>query len=69
MKEETISPETFIYFFVNSDQNITQTQMLSLKLTRNLTQIQTPTHTLILALKKVNEKCADEHFSFSFYSL
>ena len=52
MKEETILPETFIYFFVNSDQNLTQTQMLTLKLTRNLTQTQAPTHTLILALKK-----------------
>ena len=30
-KEGFISPEIFIYFFINSDLNLTQTQMLTLK--------------------------------------
>ena len=38
--EGFISPEIFIYFFINSDSNLTQTQKRTLKLSpnRNLTQ-------------------------------
>ena len=40
LKEGFISPENFIYFFINSDSNLTQTQILALKLfpSRTLTQ-------------------------------
>ena len=41
--EGFISPEIFIYFFVNSDSNLTQTQMLTLKLFPNRTLTQTLT--------------------------
>ena len=41
--EGFISPEIFIYFFINSDSNITQTQTLSLKLFPNRTLTQTLT--------------------------
>ena len=67
--EGFISPEIFIYFFVNSDTSLTQTQMLTLKLFPNRTLTQTLTQTLILTPKNANEKSADEYFSFSFYSL
>ena len=40
-KEGFISPEIFIYFFIISDSNLTQTQMLTLELSPNLTLIQT----------------------------
>ena len=67
--EETISPKTSIYFFVNFDSDLIQTQILTSKLTPNLTL----TQTLILNLKKilVHEMCAGEYFLFSlsFYSL
>ena len=63
--EGFISPEIFNYFFINSDSNLTQTHVLTLKLSPN----QTLTQTLILTFKKANEKSASEHFSFSFYSL
>ena len=43
--------------------------MRSLKLSPNRTLTQTLTSTLILTPKKESEKCADEYFSFSFYSL
>ena len=66
-KEDFISLEIFINFFSNSYLNLTQTQMLSLKLSPNRTL--TLTQTLILTPKKANEKRADEYFSFSFYSL
>ena len=59
--EKTILPEIFIWFFITSNP----TQILTLKLTPNLTL----TQTLILTLKKANKKSADKHFSFSFYSL
>ena len=36
-KEGFISPEIFIYFFINSDSNLTQTRMLTLKLFPNRT--------------------------------
>ena len=36
-KEGSISPNIFIYFFINSDSNLTQTQMLTLKLFPNRT--------------------------------
>ena len=49
------------YFFINSDSNLTQTQMLTLKLF--------PNRTLILTPKKTNGKSTDEYFSFLFYSL
>ena len=42
-KEGFISPEIFIYFFINSDLNLTQTQMLTLKLFLNRTLTQTLT--------------------------
>ena len=35
LNESFISPEIFIYFFINSDSNLTQTQMLTLKLSPN----------------------------------
>ena len=57
--------ESFIYFFINSDLSLIQTQMLTLKLSPNGTL----TETLILTPKKANKKSADEYFSFSFYSL
>ena len=33
-KEGFISPKIFIYFFINSDSNLIQTQMLTLKLSQ-----------------------------------
>ena len=51
-------------FFINSDSNLTQTQMLTLKLSPN----RTLTQTIILNPKKANEESANEYFSFSFYS-
>ena len=36
-EEGFILPEIFIYFFINSDSNLTQTQMLTLKLSPNQT--------------------------------
>ena len=42
-KESFISPEIFIYFFINFDSNLTQTQMLTLKLSPNRTLTQTLT--------------------------
>ena len=39
--EGFISPEIFIYFFINSDSTLTQTQMLTLKLFPNRTLTQT----------------------------
>ena len=36
-KEGFISPEIFVYFFINSDSSLTQTQMLTLKLSPNRT--------------------------------
>ena len=53
----------FILFFITSDPNLTQTQTLTLKITPNLTL------SLILTLRKANEKSMNEHFSFLFYSL
>ena len=55
-------------FFINSD--LTQTQILTLKLTLNLTLTYsiTTTQTVILTLKKANQKCTDEYFLFLFYS-
>ena len=41
--EGFISPEIFIYFFIYSDANATQTQMLTLKLFPNRTLTQTLT--------------------------
>ena len=68
--ESFISLEIFIHFFINSDSNLTQTQILTLKLYPNQTLTQTLiTPPLILTPKKANEKSADESFSFSFYSL
>ena len=60
-KKGFFSSEIFIYFFINSESNLTQTQMLTLQLS--------PNQTLILTPKKRNEKSADEYFSFLFYSL
>ena len=45
-----VSPKTYIYFFVNSDPNLTQIQILLLKLIQALTQTLTLTH------KKENKK-------------
>ena len=67
--EGFISAEIFIYFLIDSDSNLTQTQMLTLKLSPNGTLIQTLSWTLILTPKKANEKRADEYLAFSFYSL
>ena len=64
-KKSFFSSEIFIYIFINSESNLTQTQMLTLQLSPN----QTLTQTLILTPKKRNEKRADEYFSFLFYSL
>ena len=47
--EGFISPE----ILVNCDSNLTQTQMLTLKLSPNRTLTQTVTYTLILTPKKV----------------
>ena len=55
-----ISPKIFIHFFVNSNSNLIQTQMLTLELF--------PNRTLILTPKKANEISVDEYLSFSFYS-
>ena len=41
--EGFISAEIFIYFFINSDSNLTQTQMFSLNLFLNRTLTQTLT--------------------------
>ena len=37
--EETLSLEIFTYFFINFDPDLTQTQILTLKLTPKLTQV------------------------------
>ena len=63
-KKGFISLEIFMYFFINSDSSLTQTQMLTLKLSPN----RTLTQTLILTPKKANEESVNEYFSFSFYS-
>ena len=42
-QEGVISPKIFIYFFINFDSNLTQTQMLTLKLFPNRTLTQTLT--------------------------
>ena len=42
-KEGFISREIFILFFINSDSNVTQTQVLTLKLSLNRTLTQTLT--------------------------
>ena len=55
------SPEIFILFCINSESNITQTQMPTLKLF--------PNQTLILTPNKALEKRADKYFSFTFFSL
>ena len=68
-REGFISPEIFIYFFIISYSNLTQTQIITPKLFPNRTLTQTLTLTLILTPKKANEKSADEYFAFSFYSL
>ena len=65
-KEGFISPEIFIYFFINSDSNLTQTQMLTLKLSPKRTLTQTLTYTLILIPKKANEKARMNIFHFRF---
>ena len=44
--EGFISLEIFVYLFINSDSNLTQTQMLTLKLSPNRTLTQTLTQTL-----------------------
>ena len=68
-KEGFISQEIFIYFFINSDSILTQTQMLTLKLSPNRILTQSLTKILILTPKTANEKSANQYFSFSFYSL
>ena len=65
------------HFFINANPNPTQTKILTPNLT--LTKINpkpnlnpnpnSKCQNLILTLKKVNEKYADEYFSFLFYSL
>ena len=65
-KEETLFPKNFISFFINSNPNLTQTQILTPMLTPNLTLTQTLTQILILTINKANEKGADEYFSFWF---
>ena len=42
-KEGSILREIFIYFFINSDSNVTQTQVLTLKLSLNRILTQTLT--------------------------
>ena len=39
--DETLSLEIFVYFFINFDPDLTQTQILTPKLTLKLTQILT----------------------------
>ena len=60
-----ISPEIFINFSINSDSNLTQTPMLTLKLSSNRTL------TLILTPKKTNKKARMNisHFSFILFNL
>ena len=68
-QEGVISPKIFIYFFINSDSNLTQTQTLTLKLFPNRTL--TLTLTLILTPKKANEIAGMNisHFRFIFLNL
>ena len=40
LKEETISPKIFVYFFIDSDPNLTQTQIITPTVIPNLTQTQ-----------------------------
>ena len=47
-----------LVFFIHSNSFLTQTQILTLKLTPNLILTQTLTQNLILTLKKTNKKCA-----------
>ena len=68
-KKGFISPKIFTYFFINSDSNLIQSQMLTLKLFPKLNPNPNPNLNLILTPKKANEKSADEYFSFLFYLL
>ena len=53
--------------FLNSDSNIIQTQIPTLKLIQNLTPTtQTLTLALILTHKKAIEKCASQYYSIRF---
>ena len=64
-KEKTILPEVFMYFFkLILIQNLDQTEIFAPKLISNLAL----TQTLILILKKVNEKWKDKYSSFLFCS-
>ena len=67
VQEGFISPEIFIYFSFNSDSNLTQTQMLTLKLSPN----RTLTQTLILTLKNQmkNVRMNISHFCFILFNL
>ena len=71
--EGFISLEIFIEFFINSDSNLTQTQIpvLTLKLFPNQTITQTLTLTLILTPKKANKKARMNiyHFRFILFNL
>ena len=64
-EEGFILPEIFINFSINSDSNLTQTPMLTLKLSSNRTL------TLILTPKKANKKARMNisHFSFILFNL
>ena len=66
-EEGFILPEIFIYFSINSDSNLTRTQMLTLKLSPN----RTLTQTLILTLKKQMKKARMNisHFCFILFNL
>ena len=68
-KEGFISPKIFTYSFINSDSNLIQSQMLTLKLFPKSNPNPNPNLNLILTPKKANEKSADEYFSFLFYLL
>ena len=57
-----ISPEILVY---GSDQSLTQTQMITLKVIPNPNL----NPNLTALLKKINKKCVDEYTSLSFYFL
>ena len=61
-----ILPEFFIQIFINSDSNQTQTRILAIKLSPNLTS-PNPNLNPNLNRYKVNEKWSNKYCSISFY--
>ena len=52
-KESNYFTKNSVYFFIKPDLNLSQTQILTLKLTLNLSITEVLTQSLILTLKKI----------------